>query len=55
MEYKRVKCPKCGAMKEQAAEKKCRPVRDYTDEYTCPSENFLVDRRGFFILEKLAK
>lgn len=48
-EAKRFKCPDCGAMKEQTAAKKCRPVRDCTDEYSCPMDNAKTDEEGWFI------
>lgn len=38
LEYELAPCPKCGATTEARAEKLCRPVRDFTDEYVCPGE-----------------
>lgn len=49
MTSNRLKCSWCGARKEQTAETKCRPMRDYTDEYTCPMDNVKTDKAGWFV------
>jgi hypothetical protein len=45
----RIPCPRCGAKNEQTAESKCQPIRDYTDEYTCPMTYVKTDSNGYFI------
>lgn len=47
--YSRQPCPKCGAVTEKEAETKCQPVRDFTDEYTCPGGE-RADAEGFILL-----
>lgn len=51
-ELKRAPCPRCGARTLRQAETRCRPQRDFTDEYVCPSgDEADVDEHGFFRVE----
>jgi hypothetical protein len=45
----RIKCPRCGAMKEQTAFVKCQPIRGHDDEYECPMDYVTTDKDGWFV------
>lgn len=43
VQYAPAPCPKCGAVREEEAETKCKPQSDETGERYCPGE---FDRDG---------
>jgi hypothetical protein len=52
---RRLKCPRCSAMKEQTAVIKCRPQRGYDDEYDCPMNYVKTDADGWFLADNATK
>lgn len=48
MVRKYLSCPWCKCRTAQGAEIKCKPTRDYSDEWSCPMSDAKEDEKGRF-------